>query len=291
MLLWVGGRCGDIEECAGRRDVVGAVGAGEEPVVADAVEARGQHVQQKAPDELVRVKPHRLPAARTVDAIVFPAERDARVVGCDEAAVGDGDTAGVTGKIAQHLLRSRERRLAIAHLRHHLAEQQKPDRRLERAREQFRRIMAEFAHFRVGDGENLGEISREAAGFSGVRGETGSTMGSLGAPPLPHAAIAALVGDLPAGDRGEDVVERRLRTNPRLQLGLARTGEELRADMLPRPTGRIHGSLLLVLGKKQQNIFERKPPTRGKSPQTRETGPGSSSQLRPKSLTILRTVR
>jgi hypothetical protein len=38
--------------------------------VADAVEAPGQHVQEKAPDELARVKPHRLPAARPVDAIV-----------------------------------------------------------------------------------------------------------------------------------------------------------------------------------------------------------------------------
>ena len=39
--------------------------------MADAVEAPGQHVHEKAPDELVRVKPHRLPAARPVDAIVF----------------------------------------------------------------------------------------------------------------------------------------------------------------------------------------------------------------------------
>src|SRR5271157_2198844 len=82
-------------------------------IVADAVEALGQHVHKKAPDELVRVKPHGLPAARTVDAIVLPAERDAGVVGCNEAAVRDGDTVGVTGKIAQHLLWSRERRLAI----------------------------------------------------------------------------------------------------------------------------------------------------------------------------------
>src|SRR5271165_4478325 len=81
--------------------------------MADAVEARGQHVQQKAPDELVRVKPHRLPTAWTIDAIVFPAEGDAGVVGSNEAAVRDGDTVGVPGKIAQHLLRSRERRLAI----------------------------------------------------------------------------------------------------------------------------------------------------------------------------------
>ena len=49
----------------GRRDVLGAVGVGKEPLVADAVEALGQHVQQKAADDLVRVKPHRLPAART----------------------------------------------------------------------------------------------------------------------------------------------------------------------------------------------------------------------------------
>jgi hypothetical protein len=62
------------------------------PHMADAVEASGQHVQEKAPDELVRVKPHRLPASRPVDAIVLPAERDAGVVGCNEAAVRDGDT-------------------------------------------------------------------------------------------------------------------------------------------------------------------------------------------------------
>ena len=81
--------------------------------MADAVEASGQHVHEKAPDELVRVKPHRLPAVRPFDAIVFPAERDAGVVGCDEAAVRDGDPVGVAGQIAQYLLRSGERRLAV----------------------------------------------------------------------------------------------------------------------------------------------------------------------------------
>jgi hypothetical protein len=71
----------DTEQRAGRRDALGAVGAGEEPVVADAMEALGQHVQQEAPDELVRMKPHRLPA-----------EGDAGVIGCNEAVVRDGDT-------------------------------------------------------------------------------------------------------------------------------------------------------------------------------------------------------
>ena len=77
------------------------------------MEALGQHVHQEAPDKLVRGKPHRLPAARAVDAIVLPTERDAGVVGCNEAAVRDGDTMRVTGEIAQHLLGSRERRLAV----------------------------------------------------------------------------------------------------------------------------------------------------------------------------------
>ena len=70
--------------------------------MADAVEASGQHVEEKAPDELVRREPHRLPAVRTVDAVVFPAEGDAGVVGRDEAAVRDGDPVGVAGQIGEH---------------------------------------------------------------------------------------------------------------------------------------------------------------------------------------------
>src|SRR5579864_6068719 len=75
----------------------------------------GKNMQQKAPDELMRVKPHRLPAPRAVNAIVLPAERDAGVVGGNEAAVRDGDTMRVTGEIAQDLLWSRERRLVVDH--------------------------------------------------------------------------------------------------------------------------------------------------------------------------------
>ena len=89
-----------MEQCAGCRDVLSAVGVGEEPIVADAVEALGQHVHQEAPDKLVRVKPHGLPAARAVDAIVLPTERDAGVVGCNEAAVRDGDAP--TGVLHPH---------------------------------------------------------------------------------------------------------------------------------------------------------------------------------------------
>jgi hypothetical protein len=78
------------------------------------MEALGQHVHQEAPDKLVQVKPPGLPAAQAVDAIVLPTKRDAGVVGCNEAAVRDGDTMRVSGEIAQHLLGSRERRLVGA---------------------------------------------------------------------------------------------------------------------------------------------------------------------------------
>ena len=115
LLLRVGGRRVGAEQCAGSRDVVGAVGVGEEPKVADAVEAPGQHVQEKAPDELVRVKPHRLPAARAGDAIVFSAERDAGVVGCNEAAVRDRDAMGVARQVGEHGFRPGERPLGEDH--------------------------------------------------------------------------------------------------------------------------------------------------------------------------------
>ena len=43
------------EQLPGARDVGPVFGGGEQAVVADVVEALRQHVQQKAPDELVRV--------------------------------------------------------------------------------------------------------------------------------------------------------------------------------------------------------------------------------------------
>ena len=41
------------EQLACPRDVGGAIAVGKQPVVADAVEALGQHVHEEAPDELV----------------------------------------------------------------------------------------------------------------------------------------------------------------------------------------------------------------------------------------------
>ena len=87
------------EQLAGARDIGGASGFGEQAVVADAVEAVRQHVNEEAADELVGCERHSLVAIAPFDAIVLPLEGDAVVVECDQAAVGDGDAVGVTRQI------------------------------------------------------------------------------------------------------------------------------------------------------------------------------------------------
>ena len=80
--------------------------------MADAMEAAREHVKQEAADELVDGQRHRLAAGAALDPIVLPGERDAAVVGADQAAVRDGDPVGVAGQIGQHRLRPGKRPLA-----------------------------------------------------------------------------------------------------------------------------------------------------------------------------------
>jgi hypothetical protein len=49
------------EQFARVRNVFGSVAVGEQPIVSDTMEALRQHMDQETPDELVQVKPHRLP--------------------------------------------------------------------------------------------------------------------------------------------------------------------------------------------------------------------------------------
>src|SRR5215212_6641124 len=75
--------------------------AGEQAVVADAVEAVGQDVQQEAADELVRREGHGLdpgaPRRAVPGAVILPAERHAALVEGEEPAVRDRDPVGVAG--------------------------------------------------------------------------------------------------------------------------------------------------------------------------------------------------
>ena len=94
-------------------DVVGARAAGEQAVVADAVEALRQDVDQESADELIGGECHDLLALATIGAIVLPSEGDAGAVAGDQPAVGDGDAVGIARQIGQHGLWPAERALGI----------------------------------------------------------------------------------------------------------------------------------------------------------------------------------
>src|SRR5206468_12768462 len=68
---------GNVEQLAAQCELLGAMAVGEEAVMADAMEAVRQGVQQKAADELVRVEGQDLRLA--VVAIIPPAEGDTGV--------------------------------------------------------------------------------------------------------------------------------------------------------------------------------------------------------------------
>ena len=70
------------EQLASMSDIGGAVFAvGEQPVVADAMQALGQNMDQKASDELVPRQRHGLVPAVPLDSIILPFEGDAGLVG------------------------------------------------------------------------------------------------------------------------------------------------------------------------------------------------------------------
>jgi hypothetical protein len=93
--------------------VVRPNGSGEEAVVADAVEAAGQHVQEKAADELGGVERHGPEPVAAFDAVVLPLESDASFVERDETGIRDRDTVGVSGEIGEDGVRSGERPLGV----------------------------------------------------------------------------------------------------------------------------------------------------------------------------------
>src|SRR5215468_9692159 len=92
----------DVKQLTRPRDVLDPVAAGEQAVVADAVEAVWQDVNEEAADELVGGKRHRLVSIAAFDPIVLPPEGDAVSVVCDQATIGDSDAVGVAGEIGQH---------------------------------------------------------------------------------------------------------------------------------------------------------------------------------------------
>jgi hypothetical protein len=90
VLLDGGIRWGSVQKLPAERQLCSTVAVGQEAVMADAVEAVGQGVEQEAADELISIEGHKLRFA--VMAIVLPTESDLGVGHADQAGIGDGDT-------------------------------------------------------------------------------------------------------------------------------------------------------------------------------------------------------
>src|SRR5215471_19347264 len=88
---------GSTEQLACACDVGGTIAAGEQAVMADAVEAFGQDVGEESPNELVGVQCHCLPPFGSIDAVILPAESNAVVVCRDQTTIGDGDAVRIPG--------------------------------------------------------------------------------------------------------------------------------------------------------------------------------------------------
>ncbi len=76
-------------------DIGSAVAVSVEAVVADAVLAFWQDVDQEPADELPGCKRHSGVSARAIEAIVFDSKGDAVRIEPDQATVGNGDPVGV----------------------------------------------------------------------------------------------------------------------------------------------------------------------------------------------------
>ncbi len=88
---------------------------GEQAVVADAMEALRQHVDEKAPDKLIDRQGHGSVSITPLGTIVFPLEGDTAFIAGDEPAVTDGDPMGVARQVSEHGFGSGERTLGIGH--------------------------------------------------------------------------------------------------------------------------------------------------------------------------------
>ena len=66
------------------RDVGGTIAAGEQGVMADAMEPLRENVDEESANELVGIERHRFVAAGPFDPIILPLEHNASVIGGDQ---------------------------------------------------------------------------------------------------------------------------------------------------------------------------------------------------------------
>ena len=96
------------EQASDLRDIGDTFAVSKEPVVADAVLAFWQNMDQEPADELFCLERHGDVAIRAIHAVIFDPEGDAALIHPDQAAVGDRNPVGVSRQIRQHGLGARE---------------------------------------------------------------------------------------------------------------------------------------------------------------------------------------
>ena len=182
--LW---RLGHGEQLAGAGDVVGAAAVGEQAIVADAVEAAGQHVDEEAADELVARQRHDLVPLAAFDAVVLPPEGDAVVVEGDQAAVGDGDAVGVAREIGEHRLGPGERALGS----------RRPTRSCAAAPDRPRRPVLGERRVIAEEVQAAGVVGRERASPGTVGGTAARARAPAGRSPAGRRSSAAPSSEMP----------------------------------------------------------------------------------------------
>jgi hypothetical protein len=107
-------RCrGHTEQASAKCNLVGAMSVGQEAVVANAMEAIRQHMEEEAADELGDRDAHDFALVIAAFPVVLPAKAHVGLIEIEQATVGDRDTMGVAREIGQDLLgtgEARERR-------------------------------------------------------------------------------------------------------------------------------------------------------------------------------------
>jgi hypothetical protein len=88
------------EEAAATGEVFSASANSEEAIVADAVEAVWQDMEQKTADEFSGVEGHELGLGGVT--IILPGKADFSIVGRLQSRVGDGDAVGIAGQIGEN---------------------------------------------------------------------------------------------------------------------------------------------------------------------------------------------
>ena len=88
-----------VEQCSGFGNVVCALGVGKETVMANAVKAAGQDMDEETTDKLRRIERHGFKSVFLLGSVVLPLKGNVVFIEVDESRVSDSDPVGVTREV------------------------------------------------------------------------------------------------------------------------------------------------------------------------------------------------